>query len=97
MKREVVIVRQQPVSLFGVFFVVVLFLMFWKWVLVVVGSIAAAVLVYYLAKAMHQRQREQDELEKQIRDRADRQLNWYMSGDPRGLYGEDWDDEGLQR
>lgn len=89
MKREVIVVehRQAP-SLFGLFFAVILILIFWKWVLLVVGSIAAVVIAWLLYRAIRKDLREQDELNQALRDRADQQNAWFCAGDPRGAHGD---------
>jgi hypothetical protein len=107
-RREVVIVQQPQVSLFGVFFVLILALMFWKWVLFVVGTIAAIFLFAWLLRAIDQdlkaqaaliqseRQRKAAE-EAALSERAVLQDRQWYAGDPRGTYGEDWyDREGYE-
>lgn len=90
MKHEVVIRQQQPVSFFGAFFCFILLCMIWKWVLLVISVIAALVIAYWLTRAVRDDLREQAALKEELKQRADRQLNWYMSGDPRGIYGEEY-------
>lgn len=93
MKREVVLVSQSPrVGLFSLLFLAFLVYSFWKLVLVVIGSMAAAVLIILLVKAVMEDRRKQEEL----RNRADVQDRWYISGDPRGIYGEGLDEKPSQ-
>lgn len=89
--------------MFGAFFVFILACMFWKWVLLIVGSIAALVLVGWLIRVITTDLREQAELDqlrlehKEAYDeymtaKADRQRNWFEQGDPRAIYGEGYVD-----
>lgn len=89
-RREVVVehvIVQRTSSLFGLLLVAGFIVWLWKWVLLIVGICAALVLAYYLVKALAQRQAEQAAAIEATRQRADRQLNGWMSGDPRATFG----------
>lgn len=86
-----VIVQRAP-SLFGLLLAAGFILWLWKWVLLIIGTLAALVLIYYLVKAIAQRQAERAAALEATRQRADRQLNAWMAGDPRATFG--WDANG---
>lgn len=89
--REVILVREaRAPSLFGLLLVAGFILWLWKWVLLIVAVASALVLIYYLVKAFKKANAEIDAALEATRQRADRQLDGWMAGDPRATYG--WGD-----
>lgn len=87
--------QRREVSLFGVFFLLILAVMMWKWVL---GAVIAFTLIGAIAWAVRNYRRDQQRqrlIEEGYRARASEQDAWIYRGDPRGMYGHEWrQDEG---
>jgi hypothetical protein len=84
--------QQEPVSVFWLLLFVAVVIFYWKWVLLIIGTLAALYLAWCLIKAARQDMAARRQMEADTRVRADRQLYGYMSGDPRATYG-GWDDD----
>lgn len=93
---NVVFVQQRrEVSLFGVFFVVILVVMVWKWVLLALGIITATCAAAWLVRRFRRDFQAAQRIEEGYRVRAAEQDAWVYQGDPRGMFGHDWrHDEG---
>lgn len=95
MRRHDIVIIQNPPSLFGLLLVAGFIVVFWKWFLLIVGIISVLVLAYFLAKAVMARRAQQDAMIEATRQRADRQLSGWLSGDERAVFG--WETNGKEQ
>lgn len=101
--RDVIDVRiRQSGGWFWPCLLVIAAFMYWKWVLLILGSIAALFLIWWLVKAVLQDLQDQAAMEAAAADQARRERErlrrnatvenrlWH-EGDPRGTYGMDYE------
>jgi hypothetical protein len=100
--HEVVILRERT-SWFWPCLIVILALMYWKWVLFVVGLLSALFLLGWAIRVLHQDARDQRALvaaqqaneqrrKQELARRAVVEDTLFHAGDPRGIYGLDYSD-----
>lgn len=89
--RNVLIARgTQSVSMMGLLLVAGFIVWAWKYVVLVGAAVLVIGLLYLgLRQELKIRERERD-AKAALVARADAQHNWVMQGDPRGTYGEDY-------
>jgi len=92
--RDVIDVRIRQASSFWPCLIIFAAIWFWKWVLLVVGLIAALVLLAFAVKAIVQDTRARVAAEEQrkheLARRADAENALWHAGDERGIYGLDY-------
>lgn len=101
--REVIDIRVRQHSLFWPVLLIILAFMYWKWVLMIVGLLAAVFLLSWAIKCLHedardqaalqnlQRQQQRQEHARLLRN-ATVENDLFHRGDPRGVYGLDYHD-----
>lgn len=89
MDREVVIVQQREApSFLGVFFLIFIIYIAWKWILAALAVAVVGVIVYWVAKSIRANLAAQAEIAEGLRQRATEQDAQFCAGDPRGTFGE---------
>lgn len=91
--HEVTVVVQRPASPLMIALGVVAFLMAWKIILVIVAVALTVWGVLALASKLQADHAAQQARDAETASRADEQLSWYMSGDPRGIFGREHTNE----
>lgn len=101
--REVIDIRIRQQGLFWPLLLIILALMYWKWVVLIIGGIAATFLVIWGVKCLIEDTRTQQQLaaeqmardqrrRQELADRADTENALWHAGDERGTYGLDFTD-----
>lgn len=103
MRDEIVVRVQREASLFWPILLILTAFMYWKWVLLIIGAVAAAFLIYWLVKSVRQDMHEQAAMEAfaaeqarkeraRLRHNATVEDQLVYRGDPAGTYGLDFTD-----
>lgn len=79
---NVTLARQREISWFPILAVIFLAITYWQWVLIIGGTILVTYLVWRWVRNARA-------TEEGLRARADQQLKWFLSGDPRAIFGAD--------
>lgn len=94
MAHDRLTIRVERTSLFWPVLLVILAFMYWKWVLFVVGTIAALFLFWYAVRCLRSDMRDQKNLEaarqERLRRNATIENDLFHRGDPRGMLGLDY-------
>jgi len=78
---------------FVLFIALALIFTYWQWVLLFVVGVLLAWVCIAINRAFARRAA----VEEEVKRRADQHLKWMAEGDPRGIYGEGWTDDGEEQ